>query len=91
MNIAVDKVTVELLNRAINIGYTKCAIDMGKIKPYASQRESYAMYGKALVEAWVNEGLVIPVKKGDGQNSKIYYDRTQLSVAYASTTNTYKP
>jgi len=40
----------EILERAVKAGYTKCAADLGLVRPYISKRTAYKMYSRRTVE-----------------------------------------
>jgi len=40
----------EMLERATKAGYTKCAADLGLVRPYISKRTAYKMYSRRTVE-----------------------------------------
>lgn len=51
---------------------------IGLLKDEISQNEAFRIYGRAVVESWLNTGYVTRVKGGSKSNSKIYYSRIEL-------------
>ena len=50
-----------------------------KLKPYISKREAYKLYGRAIVDRWIKEGLIKEIK--DGENSStVRIDRIQIEI-----------
>lgn len=72
-----------MLQDAAEMGARKALTEAGHIKPFLSKREADRMYGRALVERWIDEGLVTPEK--DGTNtSKIRISREQIHIVATS-------
>lgn len=66
-------------------GYKKCLEDAGKLKPYISQAQAYAKYGRVVVDRWVNEGLITVIKDG-ANNCRCRINREQIELI-AETSN----
>lgn len=74
---------------AANIGAMKALEQAGLMKPYLKLREAQRLYGSAIVNRWIKEGIIIPIKDGD-RNASVRIDRIQIeSVAMTSNRATY--
>jgi hypothetical protein len=63
----------------------KVLVATGQLKPHLSLKEAQCIHGKSIVNRWIKEGLVRPIKDGEG-NTKVRIDRIQLE-AVARTSN----
>jgi len=73
----------DLLTDAAEAGARKALIESGHISATISKRDAYRSYGKALVDRWIAEGLIIAYK--DGTNtSKMRIDREQIKILSTS-------
>ena len=80
-----------MLTEAAEMGAKRAYIHLGIIKPYMSKAEAFKMYGRANVERWVKEQLIIPIKDG-GNSAKWRLCRIRLEmVAKTSNRHTYTP
>lgn len=70
---------------AAEMGAQKALIEAGVLKPYLKLREAQRKYGEAIVNRWIKEGLITPIKDGD-RNASVRIDRMQLE-AIAKTCN----
>lgn len=74
---------------AAEAGATKALMDVGLLKPYLKLREAYRLYGEAIVNRWIKEGLV-RVKKDGTRNASVRIDRLELlTVARTANRATY--
>ncbi|MDX9848748.1 MAG: hypothetical protein RBT74_17350 [Tenuifilaceae bacterium] len=74
---------------AAEAGATKALMDVGLLKPYLKLRESYRLYGEAIVNRWIKEGLVRVIKDGT-RNASVRIDRLELlTVARTANRATY--
>lgn len=74
---------------AAEAGATKALMDVGLLKPYLKLREAYRLYGEAIVNRWIREGLVRVIKDGT-RNASIRIDRLELlTVARTANRATY--
>lgn len=64
------------MQRAFECGYRKCAESLGLLKPYMSLNEAYRIYGRAVVDRWIKDGVVTPIK-GVGKN-RIRRDQIEM-------------
>ena len=66
-----------MLTDAAELGGKKALISIGKLSPTISKAEAYRLYGRAQVDRWIDERLIIPQK--DGENtSRVRLDRMRL-------------
>lgn len=70
---------------AANLGGIKALQEAGVLKPYLKLREAQRLYGTALVNRWIREGLISPIKDGN-RTASVRIDRLQIS-AVAKTCN----
>lgn len=79
----------KMLLGAAQLGAEVALAKVGKLKPYLKKAEAFRMYGQGVVERWIKEGLVTPIK--DGNDSASWrLDRTELeAVAKTSNRHTY--
>lgn len=74
---------------AAELGAQKALVEVGQLKPYLKKREAYRMYGEAVVNRWIMEGLVTPIKDGT-RNASVRIDRIEIeTVAKASNRSSY--
>jgi len=50
---------------AAELGALSALIKTGKVKPYLNKSEAFKAFGRATVENWVRDGLIIVRKDGD--------------------------
>ena len=78
-----EKHLKDLLSDAVEIGFKKglmtSTMSEIKLKPYISKREAHRLYGRAIVERWIKEGLVKEIKDGDN-SSTVRIDRIQIEI-----------
>lgn len=80
---------VNALIDAAELGAAKALEKVGYSKPYLKEREAKRLYGPAVVERWIKEGLITPVKDGNKTASK-RISRTQIeAVAKSANRATY--
>ncbi|HCY42241.1 MAG TPA: hypothetical protein DHV48_12940 [Prolixibacteraceae bacterium] len=78
-----------LLADAAELGAKRALLDLGLSKPYLKEREAKRIYGPTIVERWIKEGLITPVKDGNNTASK-RISRIQIeAVAKAANRCTY--
>ena len=54
-------------------------MDTGQLKTFLSETQAFKLYGRKVVERWVDQNLIQPAK--DGENtSKKRYDRLKLEI-----------
>lgn len=70
---------------AAEMGAQKALIEVGLLKPYFKLREAQRRYGEAIVNRWIREGLITPIKDG-GRTASVRIDRMQIE-AIAKTCN----
>ena len=74
---------------AAEAGATKALMDVGLLKPYLKIREAQRLYGEAIVNRWIREGLVRVIKDGT-RNASVRIDRLEpLTVARTANRATY--
>ena len=78
-----EKHLKDLLADAVEIGFKKGfmtgSISETILKPYISKREAHRLYGRAIVDRWIKEGLIKEIK--DGENSStVRIDRIQIEI-----------
>lgn len=74
---------------AAEAGATKALMDVGLLKPYLKLREAQRLYGEAIVNRWIREGLVRVIKDGT-RNASVRIDRLELlTVARTANRATY--
>ena len=62
---------------AAELGATKALMDAGVLKPYLKLREAQRLYGKAVVNRWINEGLITTIKDGE-RTASVRIDRLEI-------------
>jgi hypothetical protein len=78
-----------LLMDAAELGAKKALINAGKLKPYLKKSEAYRLYGRSVIDRWIEERLITPRKDGD-YSATWRIDRIELeAVAKASNRTTY--
>ena len=70
------------LRAIMEVGYHKCAEELGLIKPYMSQKDAHDRYGRKTVERWAAEGLITIIKDGTRQ-SKCRIKREEIELVAA--------
>ena len=87
-NLQIPQTEIEYMNALIDaaeVGATKALAEIGALKPYLKLREAQRLYGEAVVNRWIKEGLVTPIKDGD-RTASVRIDRIQIA-AVAKTAN----
>ena len=78
-----EKHLKDLLADAVEIGFKKGlmtgTMSEIKLKPYISKREAHRLYGRAIVDRWIKEGLIKEIKDGDN-SSTVRIDRIQIEI-----------
>ena len=70
---------------AAELGAKRALQEAGLLKPYLKKQEARRLYGPAVVDRWIREGLVRVIKDGDSSsNNRI--SRTEIE-AVAKTAN----
>jgi len=80
MPIQLPKSEIEFRNALIDaaeIGATKALIHIGQLKPYVKLREAQKMHGTAIVNRWIKEQLLTPIKDGT-RNASVRINRIEL-------------
>lgn len=72
-----------LLVIAIQVGYKRCLIDLGKEPTYISKREAEKRFGAGTVRRWLADGVVVEHKDGD-RNCKCRINHADLITAAAT-------
>lgn len=88
MPILLPQTEIEFRNALIDaaeIGAKKALEIAGLIKPYLKLREAQRLYGTAIVNRWIKEQLLTPVKDGN-RNASVRINRIELE-AIAKTCN----
>lgn len=62
---------------AAELGATKALMDAGVLKPYLKLREAQRLYGKAVVNRWISEGLITTIKDGE-RTASVRIDRLEI-------------
>ena len=62
---------------AAEVGATKALMDAGALKPYLKLREAQRLYGKAVVNRWISEGLITTIKDGE-RTASVRIDRLEI-------------
>lgn len=74
---------------AAELGAIKALVEIGKLKPYLKLNEAKRKYGPAIVERWIKEGLITPIKDGN-HSASVRIDRIQIeSIAKTCNRATY--
>jgi len=47
-----------LLTDAVELGAKKALQEAGILKPYLKKSEAYRLYGRGVVDRWIEEGLI---------------------------------
>lgn len=88
MSLQIPTTEIEYRNALIdaaNVGAITALKNAGVIKPYLKLSEAQRLYGKAIVNRWISEGLIAPIKDGE-RTSSVRIDRTEIE-AIARTCN----
>lgn len=67
-----------LMQEASELGAKRALIEVGEIKPFISKSKAYSLYGRGVVQRWVEEGLIRPSK--DGKQASWRYSRAELEL-----------
>lgn len=70
---------------AAELGARKALEAVGMIKPYLKLREAQRLYGGSIVNRWIQEGLINPIKDGT-RNASVRISRLEIE-AIAKTSN----
>ena len=62
---------------AAEIGAAKALTEVGILKPFLKLREARRLFGAAIVNRWIQEDLVHPIKDGN-RNASVRLDRMEL-------------
>lgn len=83
---------IEYMNALIDtaeLGAKKALQSAGLLKPYLSVSECNRIYGRAVVERWIREELIKPIKDGNA-SAKTRIDRIKIeAVAKSANRSTY--
>ena len=74
---------IKALTDAAELGAQKALEKAGISKPFLKLREAQRLYGTAIVNRWIREGLINPVKDGDA-TSTVRIDRIQIEAVWKS-------
>lgn len=82
---------ISLLTNATDIGAQKALDASGVVKETICKSEAYSLYGRANVDRWILEGLIVPLI-ANGKTPYQCIDRLKLeAVAHSSNRITYLP
>ena len=74
---------------AAELGAIKALEEADLLRPYLKLRQAQRKYGIAIVNRWIREGLIRPVKDGN-RTASVRIDRIQIeAVAKASNRSTF--
>lgn len=74
---------------AAEIGAKKALEEAGLLKPYLKLREAQRLYGESIVNRWILEGLINPIKDGN-RTASVRIARIQIAtVAKTCNRSTY--
>lgn len=62
---------------AAEVGAAKALTEAGILKPFLKLSEAKKLYGAAIVNRWIQEDLIRPIKDGD-RNASVRLDRIEL-------------
>lgn len=62
---------------AAEVGAAKALTEAGILKPFMKLREAKKLFGAAVVDRWIQEDLVHPIKDGT-RNASVRLDRKEL-------------
>jgi hypothetical protein len=68
----------QLLADAAELGAKMALIESGQERGYLKQSEAFRVYGRATVERWIREGVLKPIKDGQG-SSTVRLDKMELA------------
>ena len=68
---------INLITKSVKLGVEKGISEYGIVKKYISQKKAHNDYGESRIRGWVEAGLLQKRCGGNGQNSKILYDKTR--------------
>ena len=71
---------LQLIEQAVRTGCELGLQKVGKIKTEVSKSEAERLYGQQFIDL-VRRGRVQPVRRGNGKNGPIYYDRYAIGLA----------
>lgn len=87
MMVQLPQTEIEYRNALIDaaeLGAKKALEEIGMLRPYLKLNEAKRLYGPSIVNRWIKEGLINPVKDGE-RNASVRIDRIQIeSVAKTS-------
>lgn len=72
-----------LLTDAVELGAKKALQEAGILKPYLKKSEAYRLYGRGIVDRWIEEGL-IKIRKDGNQSAAWRLDRIELEIVAKS-------
>lgn len=76
---------------AAELGAQKALENAGLLRPYLKLREAQRQYGVRVVNRWIKEGLVRPIKDGD-RTASVRISRLEIeSIAKTCNRTTYIP
>ncbi|MBQ7689810.1 MAG: hypothetical protein IJT30_01260 [Muribaculaceae bacterium] len=67
-----------LLTAAAEAGAARIAAMLSPEADLISQRKAYQLFGRGVVEAWIERGLIRPKRVGEAANSKRLYSRSEM-------------
>lgn len=72
-----------VISLGIELGAITVLIKTGQMRPYLKKSEAFKIYGRKKIEAWIEAGLLTPVK--DGQHSAAYrLNRLEIEILLKS-------
>lgn len=74
-----DRDQMMQIQAAYAAGYSACMANFGHLSPYISLKQANDTYGRRIVARWIEEGLVEPIKDGDGHR-KCRINREQIEI-----------
>lgn len=81
-----DRLHLMQIQAALQAGYRRCKEEYGDSKPYMSMNQFYKKFGHGTGQKWIDAGLIVPVRDGDGRG------KWRISVAQAEAVAiTYNP
>ena len=80
----------EYLNNLVDaaeMGSLKTMMLLGKLNPFIKLKEAQKMYGASVVNRWIKEGLIQPIKDGPN-NASVRIDRLRIEAVAKSCNRT---
>ena len=79
-NEVIDRAQLKQLQAVFEMGFNRCAVEAGLLKPYLSLSEAKRKYGPKVVQEWIDSDIIHVQKDGE-RNCKCRIKRSELELA----------